>query len=111
MHYIIRYLAVDVNKNNVRPDLADILVRDHHLKILLENTQQLAAIRDHDLTDTAAALVKFKIRHLAQPAAVPDIDHFFRLKIRKQHVFPSPAHNFFSYYMPSQSFWFRFHFS
>ena len=85
LHYIIRYLAVNVNKNNVRTDLPDVLVGDGHFEVRLENAQQLAPVCNHDLTDAAFAFVKLKIRPLAQPAAVPDIDHFLLFKIRKKH--------------------------
>lgn len=66
---------MNVNQNDVRADLTDILKRYHNIRFAVQKTQYLIVPRNHDLTDTSAALVEFQITHPPQFLTIFDIDH------------------------------------
>ena len=72
---------MNVNQNDIRSDLLDILVGNHNIGFTIEKIQYLVAPRNHDLTDTAAALIKLQITYLPQLFAVPDIDYILTFQL------------------------------
>ena len=66
----LTYSAMNVNQNDVRTYLADVLKRDHNIRFTVQKTQYPVISRNHDLTDAAAARIKFQIAHLAKLLAV-----------------------------------------
>lgn len=61
---------MNVNQNDVRTYLADVLKRDHNVRLAIQETQYPVISRNHDLTDAAAARIKFQIAHLSKLLAV-----------------------------------------
>ena len=57
--------AMNVNQNDIWSYLPYIFVWDNDIRLTVEETQDLIAPRNHDLTDTAAALVKL---HVTDPS-------------------------------------------
>ena len=75
----------NVNQNDVRADLADILVRNDDIRLTIQKIQNSVLTRDHDLADTAAALIKLQVADSPQLPTVLDIDHVLALQFGKQH--------------------------
>lgn len=71
---------MNVNQNDIRTNLFDILIGNHDIRLTVEKIQHLITPRNHDLTDTAAALVKLQVAHLPKLLAIPDIDHILTLQ-------------------------------
>lgn len=76
---------MNVNQNDIRSDLPDILERDHDIRFTVQKTQDLVTSRNHDLTDAPAAGIKLQITHPAQLLTVPDIDDILAFQLRKKH--------------------------
>ena len=63
-----------VNQNNVRPDLTDILKGYHNIGFTVEKSKNLISAGNHDLFNTACALVKFQIGYPAELFTILYID-------------------------------------
>ena len=72
---------MNLNYNDIRSDLLDVLIRNHNIGLAIEKIQYLVAPRNHDLTDTAAALVKLQVTYLPQLLTVPDVDHILTFQL------------------------------
>ena len=66
----LTYSAANVNQNDVRSYLADVLKRDHNIRLTVQKAQNPVIARNHDLTDTSTAWIKFQIAHLSQLLAI-----------------------------------------
>jgi len=95
---IIQELTMNVNQNNVRPNLSYILIRDYNIGLTVQKIQYLIAPRHHDFTDTAAAVIELQIAYLPQLSAVRGIDDILAFQLRKQHK-TAPLTSFISYPM------------
>lgn len=70
---------MNVNKNNIRPYLLDVLKWNHNIRLTVQEIKHPIAAWHHDLADTAAAGVKFQVADLPQLSAVLDIYHILAL--------------------------------
>ena len=80
---------MNVNENNVRPNLSDILEGNHNIRLTVQESKQFIAARDHDFADTAAAGVKFQIAYPSQLSAVLYVDDILAFQFGKKHSFAS----------------------
>ena len=65
---------MNVNENNIRPDLFDILKGNHNIGFTVQKSQKLITAWYHNLADAAAAGIKFQVTHPPQLSAVLYID-------------------------------------
>lgn len=65
---------MNVNENNIRANLPDVLVGYHNIGITVQKAQKTIAPRHHDLTYTSRTLIKFQITHPSQFLTILDID-------------------------------------
>lgn len=77
----LTYSTADVNQNDVRPYLADILKRDYNIRFTVQKAQNPVIARNHDLTDASAARVKFQIAHLSQLLAILYVDDILTFQL------------------------------
>lgn len=77
---------MNVNENNIRPDLPDIFEWNDYIGFTVQKSQQFIASRNHNLADTAAAGIEFQIAYSPQFPAVFHINHIFALQFGKKHI-------------------------
>lgn len=66
----LTYSTANVNQNDVRTYLADVLKRNYNIRLTVQKTQYPVISRNHDLTDAAAARIELQIAHLSKLLAV-----------------------------------------
>lgn len=86
----ISHSVVNVNQNDIRPDLADIFERNHDIRLAIQEIKHLVAPGNHNLADTSAAGVKLQITHPSQFPAILDVDDILTFQFRIKH----PDHPF-----------------
>lgn len=77
----LTYSTANVNQNDVRPYLADILKRDHNIRFTVQKAQNPVIARNHDLTNASAAWVKFQVAHLSQLLAILYVDDILTFQL------------------------------
>ena len=74
---MLRLFRIHIHKDDIRPDLADILIADAVIVSGLKEAAENIFIADNDLADAAVTLVKLQVGHVSQLFAVFDVDDLF----------------------------------
>ena len=82
------YLFISIHNNDVRTDLPDILIANLIIRFITEQTAEFTIAAHNQFKNLTRTLIKFKIRYPAKFLAVFQIDDFFFLEFRKQHIIP-----------------------
>lgn len=77
--------GTDIHKDNVRPDLFDIIVADNDITCRTEQVADLEPLGDKEFVDLAGTVIEFDVRYVADLFTGLDIDDFLFLKLGKQH--------------------------
>lgn len=78
---ILRFFLINVNQNNVRADLPNVLPTNGYLGITSQKIKQLTAPRHHDLANATLTLIKLQITNPSELSAIPDIDDVLILQL------------------------------
>jgi hypothetical protein len=70
-------LVLDADENRVVADLLDIAPGNDDILAASEKAEKLAPAVDHERHDTAVGRIDLHIAHIAEPAAILDIDDVF----------------------------------
>ena len=73
---------IPLNEDNIISDIADTGPGDHII-LLTTEAEELAGPGDNNGRDLAAFTIHLYIRHIAQAAAVADVDDLFALELGK----------------------------
>lgn len=74
---------MNVNQNDVRPYLTNILEGNHNIRFTIEKIENLIAAGNHNFANAAAAGIKLQIAYLTQLFTVFGIDHIFAFQLGK----------------------------
>ena len=83
----LSYLTVNVNQNNIRSNLTNILKWNYNVWLTIQEAQYPVISRNHDFANTATAGIKLQIANPTQLFAILDVDDILTFQFGKKHRF------------------------